>query len=41
MLSFRRIVKAHAYQKEKNSIALIHRNFAKGLKGFSLSSVAM
>jgi hypothetical protein len=40
-LSFRRMVKAQDCQKEKKRIAFIQRNFEKGSKGFSLSSVAM
>jgi hypothetical protein len=34
-------VKAHACQNEKNKMALMQRNLAKGLNGFNLSSVAI
>lgn len=39
--TFKSTVKAQAYQKEKNKIALMQRNFEKGLKGFRRSSVAI
>ena len=41
MFILSRTVKAQACQKEKKRIALMHKNFAKGEKGLSRSSVAM